>query len=416
MGIDRVDVAILGGGLAGALVALALAERRPDLSLLLVEAGDSLGGNHIWSFFPTDIAPENRWLVAPLIVAKWPRYAVQFGAGPFGGQAGARMLGTGYCSITSDRLDAVCRSQLPPGSILTGATVADVHSSGFSLADGRSFAAGTVIDARGNSAMPQLVGGWQKFVGQMLHLAAPHGLGGPVVMDASVEQIEGFRFVYCLPFSEDTVFVEDTYYTDGPDVDVPALRARIAAYAAAQGWQVTCTTREEVGCLPVVAGGDGGAYLAAIAPRGRAAAVARVGVGGGMFHPLTGFSVGHGVATACMIASLPQLTGPAVAQACHSRATRTWAQGGYYRLLARMLFGAGNPLDRARIFARFYTLSQGLIERFYAGRLTGADRLRILAGRPPVPLVGALACILGRGRPLGRLALPPAAPQDTSDT
>jgi L-2-hydroxyglutarate oxidase LhgO len=37
------DIAILGGGLAGGLVALALAARRPDLRIMLVERDDRLG-------------------------------------------------------------------------------------------------------------------------------------------------------------------------------------------------------------------------------------------------------------------------------------------------------------------------------------------------------------------------------------
>ena len=50
---------IAGGGLAGSLLALAVAARRPDVPLLLIEAGDSFGGNHLWSFFDTDVAPED---------------------------------------------------------------------------------------------------------------------------------------------------------------------------------------------------------------------------------------------------------------------------------------------------------------------------------------------------------------------
>ena len=43
-----VDLAILGGGLAGGLVALALTLRRPELRLAVVEEG-TVGGNHVWS-------------------------------------------------------------------------------------------------------------------------------------------------------------------------------------------------------------------------------------------------------------------------------------------------------------------------------------------------------------------------------
>ena len=45
-----VDLAILGGGLAGGLVALALTKRRPEVRLAVVEQA-GLGGNHVWSHF-----------------------------------------------------------------------------------------------------------------------------------------------------------------------------------------------------------------------------------------------------------------------------------------------------------------------------------------------------------------------------
>ena len=66
------DLAIVGGGLAGGLIALALAARRPDLSIRVVEAGDVLGGNHLWSFFDADVSREDRWLLTPLVCHAWP--------------------------------------------------------------------------------------------------------------------------------------------------------------------------------------------------------------------------------------------------------------------------------------------------------------------------------------------------------
>ncbi len=51
---------------------------------------------------------------------------------------------------------------------------------------------------------------------------------------------------------------------------------------------------------------------------------------------------------------------------------------------------------------RFYGLPAPLIARFYAGRPTLADQLRILMGKPPVPLGAALRAALAtdlRGTP-----------------
>jgi lycopene beta-cyclase len=42
------------------------------------------------------------------------------------------------------------------------------------------------------------------------------------------------------------------------------------------------------------------------------------------------------------------------------------------------------------VLERFYRLRAPLIGRFYAGESTLSDKLRILSGKPPVPLVRAL--------------------------
>jgi drug/metabolite transporter (DMT)-like permease len=64
-------VKAIGSNLAGplqessVLIALALAKMRPELHVVLIEQGQSFGGNHIWSYFASDILPEHRWLTAP---------------------------------------------------------------------------------------------------------------------------------------------------------------------------------------------------------------------------------------------------------------------------------------------------------------------------------------------------------------
>ena len=46
--------------------------------------------------------------------------------------------------------------------------------------------------------------------------------------------------------------------------------------------------------------------------------------------------------------------------------------------------------ERYRVLEHFYRLDPDLIARFYAGRSTLADRMKILSGRPPVPVGKAL--------------------------
>ncbi len=377
--IDKCDIAIVGGGLAGGLAALAFAARRPDLDVRLIEPGP-IGGNHIWSFFDSDIAKKDRWLVAPLVRHHWPRYAVRF-------PSYARRLRMGYKSITGEALAEAVAAALPEGHIIADRAkhVAPDH---LLLARGGRLSAKHVIDARGAGKFPGLDCGWQKFVGQALTIRGGHGIEHPVVMDATVEQLDGYRFVYLLPFDADTLFVEDTYYSDDADLDAGAVRGQIAAYAAAQGWEVTATTREESGVLPVVVAGDFDRLWPA------SDRTARIGVRAGLFHATTGYSLPDAVRTASALPALADRADlPAVLR---DRAAAAWRRQRYYRMLGAMLFRAADPRARHRVFERFYRLPAGLIARFYAGRSTMADRLRLLVGKPPVPVGRALAALAKR--------------------
>ena len=92
-----------------------------------------------------------------------------------------------------------------------------------------------------------------------------------------------------------------------------------------------------------------------------------------------------------MIATLDDLSGPAIARAMHSFAEARWKGGSFYRLLDRMLFRAATPGTRYQVLQRFYGLAPSLIQRFYAGNTTWLDKARILSGKPPVPIVRAMA-------------------------
>jgi lycopene beta-cyclase len=382
------DIAIAGGGLAGGLIALALAEKRPDLRVIIVEAERRLGGNHVWSFFDSDVAAADRWLVEPLICHRWDGYDIAF-------PAHARTLDAVYNSIESERLDEEVRARLGDGGIVTG-KVADVApaktgaSAGVVLESGLIITARHVIDARGPGDLSTLQVGWQKFLGQSLTIPGGHGLTRPIVMDASVEQVDGYRFIYCLPFDAETVFVEDTYYSDTPELDLPLVRGRIAQYAAAKGWVSNSNAREETGVLPVVMGGDFEAYWNSTGTR-----TAKAGLRSGMFHATTGYSLPDAVRMASAIPALVNLAPDAFAAAIKARAAAQWKAGGFYRLLDAMLFRAAEPAKRYKVLERFYRLSPGLIRRFYAGQSTFLDKARILSGKPPVPIGRAIKAILG---------------------
>ena len=377
----RCDVAIVGGGLAGGLLALALHAKHPELDLRLIEAGERLGGNHVWSFFGSDIAAQDRWLLTPLISHAWPAYDVAF-------PRHARTLNQPYYSIESTQFDTAVRAALPTAALVTGVKVLALSATAVVLQSGDRIEATGVVDARGAADLSTLELGWQKFLGRELELTAPHGRDRPTVMDARVAQLDGYRFVYTLPFAADRMFVEDTYYSDTPKLTVTTLRNRIDDYADAQGWQVAKVVREETGVLPITLGGDFEAYWLS---GGRG--VAKVGMRAGLFQPATGYSLPDAVRLAIRLAGLSDFAGTALHEETHGYAEAAWRRRKYYRMLNAMLFRAADGPERVRVIERFYRLGGGLVRRFYAGQSTVADKARILIGKPPVPVGRALSAL-----------------------
>lgn len=366
------DLILAGGGLANGLIAWRLARHRPELRILLLEQGERLGGNHTWSFHDGDLDAAQQAWIAPLVSRRWPRHEVVF-------PEFSRTLEGGYASIASEDFARTIEPALGPGLRL-GVRIASVGPSRVRLEDGEVLEARAVIDGRGMRGSPRLALGWQTFLGQEVRLEEPHGLTAPIIMDASVGQQGGYRFVYVLPFDAQRLLIEDTHYVDSAAWEPERLRANIGAYARARGWRIAQLLREEEGRLPIVLAGDFDAYWDDLAGQ------PSVGLRAGLFHSTTGYSLPHAVRLSERIAGLGDLCAAALFAAIRGEAQTEWRRQRFFRLLNRMLFLAGSPDHRWRVMQRFYRLPASLIEHFYAGRLSLQDKARLLSGKPPVPL------------------------------
>jgi lycopene beta-cyclase len=380
------DVIIVGGGLSGCLTAWLLAQQQ-ELDVLLLERGSHLGGNHTWSFFKTDLSAVAFEKLKPLISTSWPGYTVKF-------PSYSRHLDTPYHSIASDYFATAIAAALGQKAIVNANVVATALDS-VTLACGTKIQAPCIIDARGNRSSPHLILGYQKFLGLEVRLPNPHSESRPVIMDATVPQGDGYRFVYTLPLSPNRLLIEDTYYSDDMDLPVDTLRRRIEKYAGEMGWNNPVIERQEQGVLPILLAGDIESHLNQ--EIGRAP---KIGLAATLFHPTTGYSLPDAIHTALRLAehfaANHRPTTQSVRLLLDDHVRATWRERSYFRLLNRMMFKAGRPNERYRILERFYRLDADLMQRFYAARLTIGDRMRILAGRPPVPILSALSCVSER--------------------
>jgi lycopene beta-cyclase len=360
------DYLLLGGGLQNALLTLAVLDRKPDARLVLVERETRLGGNHTWCFHESDVPAPARRLLEPLVVKRWAAHDVVF-------PAFRRRIAGAYLAITSERLHELVDERLAqsPNARRVTANVRDVGPRVATLSDGRELSAELCVDARGPEHTRGSPAGYQKFVGLELALDPGSAPALPVLMDATVPQLDGFRFMYVLPWSPARVLVEDTYYTNDPELDAAALRERVLVYAAGAGMRVRDVLRQEQGVLPIPG------RLARGAP---APGPLTAGYAGGLFHPTTGYSLPVAVRLALFIA---ERNAREVRAEYPGWLERQRQQARYCLLLNRLLFGAFAPAERYHVLEHFYRLPEATIRRFYSLELSMADRARILCGRPP---------------------------------
>jgi len=379
---EQADLIIVGAGLSGLLTAWFRLIEHPAERILILEAGPRAAGNHTWSFNLSDI--DAHWLqrLEPFIVHHWPGYSVRF-------PRYSRRLPISYATGNSESLLAAVRPLVQAGSlsVRTGSPAVPVEPTAVELADGTRLTAKAVLDARGGRPPSSMLIGHQKFVGHRVRTRQPHGLVEPLLMDATVEQRDGFRFIYCLPYTDTELLIEDTCYSENSALNENEFAERIAEYAHNNAWEILAVLHREKGVLPI------NVAQARPALGSRPSEAPRIGLAAGFFHPTTGYSLPDAVRLAARIAKLPHLTRDALFRSVSAYAREKWQRERFYRWLNRMLFSAAEPAHRYRVLEHFYALGGGPIQRFYAGDLALADKLRLLSGRPPVPVWRALQVI-----------------------
>ncbi len=393
---DFADIVIAGGGLPGALAALALTRARPDLRLLLIEPGYGSGDGRMWPFMLTDVPASERWLIEPMIDGAWRKYEVRF-------PRFMRVVGSPMRMMTRKAVDAALNEALPEGAVIGGVAVEGLDAGGVNLANGRRIHAKAVIDARRGRIFLHLSGGWRILYAQLIRFEGKHPFAHPLLLDARVSQRDGCRFMACIPITADTLLVRETVLSEDRDVDSAAMAARIGEYCRIANWQVAEVLHEQRAELPLVGAGDFDAFWAS-----GEGGVARIGGWAGLFHPFTGDEIGPAVHTALALAELPELAEGEISGADLARATRRlahehWDASGLGRMLTRLMFSSASARRRYKIYEWIYRLDQPLIERIYAGALGWRDRVKVLIGKPPVPVSRMLAVAMGDSGSLAEL-------------
>ncbi|HMR77320.1 MAG TPA: lycopene beta-cyclase CrtY [Polyangiaceae bacterium] len=362
------DIALVGGGLQNALIALAVVRHQPGARVVLFERGQRLGGNHLWCFHDGDLSPGMQQLVRPVVRRRFEHYDVHF-------PKLSRRLDQTYSAVSSEDLAAHLKPlfDVAHRTLHLGCEVTQVGESSVTLSNGSRIEADLVVDARGPQLLESVqASGYQKFVGLELQLDRDADVDAPILMDARVPQIDGFRFMYVLPFEPRRILIEDTYFSDSRHLDVDQVRNEVLRYAVRRGLSPKAIVREEQGVLPLP--------LRTQAPQPSVRPLI-AGYQGGWFHPTTGYSFPLAARLAEHAATRPAAR--ILDDAFRALVRDQGRQLRFSCFLNRLLFRGFRPEDRWGVLQRFYGLNPETIRRFYAHRTTAIDRTRILCGRPP---------------------------------
>lgn len=376
---SKYDVIFVGGGLTNGLLAWQLKRTRPWLSVLVLEKNSRLGGEHTWSFHQQDITPSAFNWIKPLISAHWSYYDVKF-------PKVQRRIISPYFSIQSQKFHEVISKDLE-NSLLLNTEVTKIETNSIVLQSGQRLKASVVVDGRGLSLddVKQNTCGYQKFVGMTVELEGPHGLNGPILMDACVPQEDGFRFVYCLPWSEKTVLIEDTRYSSNPALKMEDLKKQVTEYCSMSGWRIQQIKSTESGCLPLPL--QLAFFKGNLKPIVRFESPLTVGTKAGLFHPTTGYSFPLAVQTTEYLLSIHDLTQWLKRHQMFCEAQ--YRKQRLYFWLNRVMFGAVGPEDRYQFLQHFYELPEKLIHSFYANQFRATEVFEFFMRKPPVKISSA---------------------------
>lgn len=361
--------------MSSSILAYRLLRSRPEINFLILEKEASFSSRETWSFHSSDLLSKDMEWVLPLTSKTWSGYDVVFP------EMKRQLIGAQYHSVRSfdlhRKLDLVRYTRFL-------AEVSSLSDQGVYLRNGEFLSAKCVIDGRGLLKSSSIRAGFQKFVGIDFELSEPHGLSRPLLMDASVEQIDGYRFFYMLPWTESNLLIEDTRYSSSPNYDLVSYRKEIIAYAEKKGLKILRETRIEHASLPIP--------LKSLSVDNKKSPP-MIGTKAGFFHHATGYSFPVAVHVANQLVNLRSYD-PNSVKSCLSKIRLDLSPGNNFSsFLNRMLFCGAEPRERRKIFSRFYRLPEPLIQRFYAGKLAKLDYARILIGKPPISVRRAFSAI-----------------------
>lgn len=346
--MDEKPVIIIGGGLWGTLLALRVRSQLPHVPLRLYEAGSQLGEKLAVSFHASDVGPEAHAWLSPLISRSWKGFDVHF---PRYQLRNPDRL----CTMEPQHFHAVAREKLG-GEILNFNREITPEEA---LQEG-SF----VIDTMPRGYYHAL--GYQKTHGLVVRLLHPHRLEAPVTMDATVSQLQGFRYLQALPLDEDRLLIKDVRFSSDPQLYHVDLEPELLLEMHRRRWQIGDIFERETTFRKI--------------PREKTETFhdGRIIRLDGFVHDITGDALPDAVRliermvqTSFRLGELNEvMKSYLAARSSHRR---------LLRLMNRMLYQAKTPCrERYQFFESLHAMPGNIRQKFYKGDLEFVDLVRTL--------------------------------------
>lgn len=372
---ERVDLVVIGGGLAGLSLALRLARAGYAGQLRVVEPREAYLDDRSWAFW----TPDGSALPVPAC-RHWDRWR-------FSRRDGARVVQSapGWRYVYVRSLDVYQAAQgaiaaMPNAKLMCGvrAGAIDRVADRFTVeTSAGALSARHVVDTRPPSAT-QWAGTpmFQSFAGREIALAQPGLDDGEVELMTDMRaDAHGFVFSYVLPLSPTRALVEATRFSAQP-LGAGVLAADLGALLSARGWSQAEVIRSEAARLPMGlprAGEDAG-------PAG----VVRAGMAAGALRAASGYGFQRIQAWAERCANAVMAGGAPVGHPAEPR-LRAWMD----RVFLQALVTA--PARTPDFFMGLASTVPGpAFVRFMSDRAGWGDHARVIAGLPPGPFLRAM--------------------------
>ena len=399
MSMERCDIAILGGGLAGLSLAVQLRRAGVRDAIAIVEPRTAYEDDRTWCFWATAAHP-----FADAVAERWPACRV---IAPDGTVAHAASRYP-YCRLPARAVYDRALAELAdaPGVTLhqgTQAASVCVQEKYYEIETNRGrLCAGRVFDGRPPAPGTWPLGRhpflWQDFVGWRVCTA--RDVFDPAAVDlmdfrtaGEVSKAAALRFLYVLPLSAREALVETTAFTTAPLAPADheahlraALAARLGGLLGEAGAAYEIISRE-AGRIPMTT---------APPPAPAAPGVVPIGTRAGAPRPSTGYA----------FLAIQDHARRLAAVTAKGRARPLPVRGAGARWLDRVFLTrliadpAAAPWLFHRLFAR---VPPDRLVRFLSECGTPRDHLAVMAALPPGPFAATalgmtLGTAMGRGR------------------